>query len=147
MNKKEKKLVLILVIILIIIDQIIKIIYINSREFSIIENEENGTYIITNLIAIIVMISYISRDNNFIKTSTRILISIIIAGAVSNLIDRIWLKSIINYIDIPKFTQINLAYIYIAIGWIGIAIILANNTFKIVREKRNEIKNGNKNQS
>ena len=146
MSQKEKKIVLILVIILIVIDQIIKIIYINSEEFSIIENQENGTYIITNLIAIIVMISYISRDNNFIKTNTRILISMIIAGAVSNLIDRIWLKSIINYIDIPKFTQINLAYIYIAIGWIGIAIILANNTAKIVR-RRNEIKNENKNQS
>lgn len=141
MSQKEKKLVLILVIILIVIDQIIKIIYINSQELSIIENEENGTYILTNLIAIIVMISYISRDNNFIKTSTRILISMIISGAISNLIDRIWLKEIVNYIYIPYFLQFNLAYIYIVIGWIGIAVILTKNTFKIIRKRNIEDEN------
>ena len=50
----------------------------------------------------------------------------IIIGAVSNLLDRILYKGVIDFINIPYFTILNLADIYISLGVIWILILSFN---------------------
>ena len=143
MSKKEKKIIIILTISLILIDQILKIVSINKTEINIEPSSNNTSYILISIIAIIVIIRYMLNNNSFIKINSRIILSFAIAGALSNVIDRIWFKSVINYINIKEF-HINLSYIYIVIAWIGMAIILTRYTINRNKEKRN-LNSGDKN--
>ena len=142
MSKKQKIIILVLITGLIIIDQIIKIMYITKQGINIQKTTDNTSYILISIIAIIVLIRYIISDNSFIKMDSRIVLSFAISGATSNIIDRILTGSVINNIKIPTFTDINLAYIYILITWIGMAIILTRYSLNILNEKRK--KDGNK---
>ncbi|MCI9064124.1 MAG: hypothetical protein HFJ17_05940 [Clostridia bacterium] len=148
MNKKEKKIILRLIMILILIDQVIKIIMINANSeirLLLSKDQSNMSHIVISIIVIIVMIRYILNNNTYIKMNSRIIISFAIAGAISNVIDRIWIGNVINYINISKFMPINLSYIYIVITWIGMAIILTKYSIKeMKRKERNKLKNGNK---
>lgn len=144
MSKKQKIIILVLITGLIIIDQIIKIMYITKQGINIQKTTDNTSYILISIIAIIVFIRYIINDNSFIKMDSRIVLSFAISGATSNIIDRIWTGSVINNIKIPTFTDINLAYIYILITWIGMAVILTKYSINRIKEKK-EKENGNKN--
>lgn len=149
MSKKEKKIIIVLVIALVAIDQILKIFFLLSNwkignkeglSFGILEiegikNENNITYLLFGIIALMAIIRYINNKNSYIKIDSRIMLSFAIAGIVSNLFDRIWNKSIINYINIPKFTSINLGYVYFIITWIGMAVILTKYTRERIKEK------------
>ena len=155
MKHNEKKILLILIIGLIILDQILKIIFfisnvkignIDGWSLGIIQNsktESNTQYILMYIIAIGMLIRYITRKNVYINTKSRIIIGFAIAGCASNLIDRIWNGGIINYINIPKFSTLNLGYIYIIITWIGMAVILTKYTGERIKEK-NEKRNNSK---
>ena len=144
MSKKQKITILIIVIGLIIIDQILKITYITKTGINIEKTTDNISYIIISIIAIIAIIRYILNDNSFIKMDSRIILSFAIAGAISNMIDRIWAGNVINNIKIPSFTDINLSYIYIAITWIGMAGVLTKYSIDRIKEKK-EIGNKNNN--
>ena len=144
MSKKQKITILIIVIGLIIIDQILKITYITKTGINVEKTTDNISYIIISIIAIIAIIRYILNDNSFIKMDSRIILSFAIAGATSNMIDRIWARNVINNIKIPSFTDINLSYIYIAITWIGMAAILTRYSINRIKEKK-EIGNKNNN--
>ena len=144
MNKKQKIIILILIIGLIIIDQILKITYITTKEINIEKAADNTSYILISAIAIIAMVRYIISNNSFIKMGSRIILSFAIAGATSNVIDRLWAGDVINNIQIPSFTDINLSYIYILIMWLGMAIILTRYSISRIKEKK-EKENGNKN--
>ena len=147
MKSKEKRVLIILVVALILIDQILKIVFLttgaklgNIDGFSIgtlenLKSENNLQYILISIIATVILIRYIARNNTFIKMDSRIIISFAVAGVISNFIDRIWDQATINYINIPKFASINLGYIYIAITWIGLAVILTKYTSKRMKEK------------
>ena len=150
MKPKEKKIVIILIISLIIIDQILKIVLYKSN-FNILnesgwgigvlanqKSENNIAYILISIIAVIMLIKYINSNNTYIKMNSRIVLSFSIAGAISNAIDRVWNGAIINYINIPKFTPINLSYVYFIITWIGMAIILTKYTSDRIKEKKNK---------
>ena len=148
MNKKQKKKVIIIITILVIVDQIIKIFALFSDlkienmdklSFGILSTEKtenNISYILIAIIAIGVIIRYIESSNSYIKMNSRVVLSIALAGIISNLIDRIWKGQVINYINIPGFTQINLSYIYIIITWIGMAVILTKYTANRIEEKK-----------
>ena len=142
MNKKQKKIILFLITGLIIIDQIFKIRYIMNQNINIEKSVDNLSYILISIIAIIVLIKYILNNNSFIKIDSRITLSFAIAGATSNIIDRLWLGNVINNINIPSFTDINLSYIYILITWIGMAVILTRYSIHRIKEKK---ESGNKN--
>ena len=142
MNKKQKIIVLILIIGLIIIDQIVKITYITTQRINIEKSTDNTSYILISIIAIIAIVRYILTDNTFIKIDSRIILSFAIAGAASNIIDRLWLGNVINNIKVPSFTDINLSYIYILITWIGMAVILTKYSINRIKEKK---ESGNKN--
>lgn len=147
MSKKEKKIIITLIVILTIIDQITKIILLstgakigNTDGWSLgildtAKSENNIQYILIFFIAIISLTRYITRNNTYIKMNSRVVISFAIAGCISNLIDRIWYNATVNYINIKNFTSLNLGYIYIAITWIGMAVILTKYTAERIKEK------------
>ena len=152
MKPKEKKIVIILIIILITIDQILKIGLYKSN-FSILnargwgigvletqKTENNIAYILISIIAVMALVRYINSQNTFMKMSSRVVLSFSIAGAISNSIDRVWNGGTINYINFPKFSSLNLSYIYFIVTWIGMAIILTKFTTDRVKEKKEKIK-------
>ena len=49
--------------------------------------------------------------------------SLIALGAISNVVDRIYYKAVIDFIDIPYFTVFNLSDIYI---FLGVVILIIN---------------------
>ena len=146
MKKKEKYIIFVLIIILLLIDQVTKIIAIKQGwtiKNSDIEN--NGNYILISLIAIFMIIRYIFNNNSFIKIYTRIILSFGISGGIGNLIDRIWNKGVILFINFNNI-ELNISYIYILIAWIGMAVILTKDTVKFLQDKkikRNDKKNEN----
>lgn len=150
MKEKERKTLIFLIIILTAIDQILKIVLFTSNyqlgsitgwSLGILSNkksENNISYILVAIIAIIAIGRYIKSNNSFIKMNSRVILSFTIAGAISNTIDRLWNGTTINYINMPKFSSINLAYIYFIITWIGMAIILTKYTSQRILEKKNK---------
>jgi len=144
MTKKQKKIIILLTASLILLDQLLKIIYITKQEVSIEKSSDNTSYILISFIAIIAIVRYILTDNSFIKMDSRVVLSFAIAGATSNVIDRLWLGNVINNIKMPLFTDINLSYIYILITWLGMAFILSKYSINRIKEKK-EKENGSKN--
>ena len=143
MTKKQTIIILALVIVLTTIDQILKFIYITKQGIEKQKTTDNISYILISIISIIILVRYIINNNQFIKMDSRIILSFAIAGATSNIIDRIWAGNVINNIKIPSFTDINLSYIYITITWIGMAVILTKYSINRIKEKKES--NGNKN--
>ncbi len=141
-NKKsiENKKILILIISLILIDQIVKIILISTNSSMLewsIASEDNTAYILISLIAILLLLKYVTSNNTFIKFRNKVVLSFAIAGVVGNVIDRIWKGHVITYIYIPNFISINLSYIYLIITWLGLALMLTKYTMERINEKKN----------
>lgn len=135
---KDRKLLIIIFIIALVLDQVTKVIgYVNGWNINInSDNSNNGYYIIMTIIIVIMIIRYISNENTFIKLDTKVILTLAISGAIGNLIDRIWNKNVIIFMDFGKSIYLNFAYIYVLIAWIGLAAILTKNTMKILKEKK-----------
>ena len=135
---KDRKLLVIIFIIALVLDQVTKVIgYVNGWNINInSDNSNNGYYIIMTIIIVIMIIRYISNENTFIKLDTKVILTLAISGAIGNLIDRIWNKNVIIFMDLGKSIYLNFAYIYVLIAWIGLAAILTKNTMKILKEKK-----------
>ena len=140
-NKKQNKILILIIITAIILDQITKIIAF-QKGWNIIPDEidtsNNGYYIIMTIIVVLMIIRYITNDNTFIKLDTKIILGFAIAGAIGNLIDRIWNQNVIVFMRLGNDFHFNFAYIYIGIAWIGLAAILSKNVMKILKDKKNE---------
>ena len=143
-EKKSKKILIAIFFIALILDQISKIIsYANGWNINM-DNSNNGYYIIMTIIIVLMIIRYISNDNTFIKMDTKVILTLAMSGGIGNLVDRIWYKNVIIFMDFGKGICLNLSYIYILIAWIGLAGILTKNKMKILKEKKvkkNEYKN------
>ena len=136
--KKDNKIIFGIIVCFFILDQITKIIAIkNGYMIANNKTENNGYYILINIIIIGMIFRYIFNDNIFIKLETKIILSFAIAGAIGNLLDRIWNKNVIVFINLGKHIELNLAYLYIRVAWIGMAIILTKNTMKILKNEKN----------
>ena len=149
-DKKQRNIIIALIVVTLLIDQITK--FIAYKIGSIIVNENsannnNGYYIIISIIIILMIIRYISNNNSFIKLDTRIILSFGISGAIGNLIDRIWFNKVITFINLGNKLELNIAYIYIIIAWVGMAVILTKNSWRIItdqKNKRNKVKSNNR---
>ena len=144
--KKDKKLIFIIIGALILIDQLSKLIL---REKSwTIPSDKNGYYIIINIFVVIAIFRFILSNNSFIKMGTKIVLSFAISGAIINIIDRIWRHSAILIINLGHNIEINIAYIYIIIAWIGMAVILTKNSMTLLKERKNRAERiNNKNEN
>lgn len=154
MKNKKNIILIILTIILIIIDQIIKLNVFNklyNSSISVINGVLSLTYIqntggaygvgtgnivsfiIVNIIVIGLIIRFLILKNNQISNSIRIGLFMIIAGGLSNLIDRIYRGFVIDYIDFSKlikFPIFNFADVCIVIGCIILIISIIKSSIK-----------------
>lgn len=148
-RNKNTIILIILITLLILLDQIFKIYMkfsntcidisksiIIELEPNIEEHQEAATVIPVSIIAILVMAKYMKSNNSFIKFSNKIIVGFLLAGTISNCIDILWNGQTVNYINIVGFSYINLSYLYFAVTWIGMAIILTKFTMERVRRKK-----------
>ena len=137
MTKKKYIKIFISVVILVFIEQIIKVFVLNHETSNIVKNtgiafgigqERTISIIITNLIILLIILRFLIKQINIMNMWSKISIALILAGGISNLVDRIFRGYVLDYIDINqiiKFPIFNLADIYIVLGWILFAFNLA----------------------
>ena len=154
--KKEYK-ILIFIFILILLDQISKFIAFKNNNLMVINgvlkfkvfNDVSGSYgvntnstlmyILTNLIVAIIAFQFITSQNQFVDKKIKIFLSFIIAGGISNCIDRLFRGYVLEFIDFTDFLNIpilNLADIFILIVWIAMAAIFASFTAKELKNRK-----------
>ncbi len=155
MKHKIVKLILILTTILILIDQIskfavqaqnertsqnrfIEITVIKNTGMAFGMNEGNTKNIILTFLILVIIANFIRNQKDRIDRKTAIAMSLILAGGISNLIDRIVKKGVIDFIKIKNFAIFNVADCYIVIGWILLIVFLIKFNKEIVGEKNCE---------
>lgn len=134
-----------IIIAIIVIDQISKIIIqkvgninIEQNTYSISEEDPNSgmMYIVTNLIIIVIIIRFMLSQNQFIDKVLKVFLSFIIAGGISNLIDRIVRGYVSEWINISKIDWLpmfNIADILVLVGWI---LVVGKFTYFTAKELR-----------
>ena len=135
--KKIFKIVIIVSLIMIIIDQASKILINNlvnedikviPEIFTITKLENEGIAFGLNkqnlgniglcLLVLIVVINYIIAQKDRMTNFIVIYLSFIIAGGISNLIDRIFKGAVFDFIKIGNFPVFNIADCCVVIGWL-----------------------------
>lgn len=155
-NKRYMKMSII-VGILVLIDQVIKAIvgYFNGKiiiqnflKLTVVENMGGAFGIVSNspffliLISTLVLgiiIKFIISQKDRIDNKTLISLSLVLAGGLSNLIDRIYKGFVLDYIDIRDFINFpvfNIADIYVTIGVITLTVLISIYTIKEVKIKK-----------
>lgn len=141
MKNKTIKSILLLVILLMIIDQGSKILItqyveeslgnsffgieiVNNTGMAFGFNDGNTKNIFLTIFVLVIIIGFIKNQLERIDHKTQIALSIVLAGGISNLIDRIFRGAILDFIRIYKFPIFNIADIYVVIGWILLVIFL-----------------------
>lgn len=147
MKNKTVKLIIIIGIILIIIDQVSKILVSNlvkepigndnfrlevpyNSGMALGLNEGNVKNIVISIFVLAVVISFVKNQIERIDSKTAVAISMIIGGAIGNLIDRFFRGSILDFIKILSFPTFNFADCFIVIGWILIVVFLISFSIK-----------------
>ena len=93
-------------------------------------------FAIISIIVIAIIIRFMILQRDRIDTKTMIALELIIAGGVSNLIDRLFRGFVVDYIDIHqliKFPIFNLADFCISVGWIILVVSIIRFWLKEVR--------------
>lgn len=141
--------------ILVIIDQLIKIIVLNTvcklgksvviipniLKFSYVENTGAAFGMVVtrifligvNLLIIIAVIKLMVSKKYAVDNKTKLGLSLIAAGGTGNLIDRVFRGYVVDYIDVTElfdYPVFNFADICIVIGVILIIVIIIINTLK-----------------
>lgn len=141
MKNKIVKSLIIIVIILIVIDQISKIVIGNmlqnpiGNEYFKLEivkntgmafgfNEGNFKNILLTIFVLAIVIRFIKTQLERIDNKTMIAISLVLAGGISNLIDRFLRGGVLDFIKIYKFPVFNIADICVVFGWILLIIFI-----------------------
>lgn len=155
MKKFDKKyIILILTLVLVALEQLSKIIILNVKSnlpIELIKNILNISYvenrgaafgisigsvwgfIIINIIVIGILIGIIYSQKSILNGKTSIVYSLILAGGISNLIDRIFRGVVIDFIDITPiidFPVFNFADIMIVVGVIIFGIKMIKGIIK-----------------
>lgn len=161
--KKERKLtkeaifLISLVVIIILLDQGIKIWLHNVGEINLISGVldfrvsqntkpaygigSNSTimYVLTNIVILGIIFKFMTTQNQFVDRKFKVFLSFILAGGISNTIERIFRSYVTEFIDfghnLPVF---NLADLFVIIGWIAVAATFAVFTVKEWRNKKTE---------
>ena len=150
-DKKEYKLIIIISIVIIIIDQIIKAIVLNVGTITIIQgvlqlkvqDNMNSTSmsIITSLIAILIIFRFVMSRNSYIDRKIKIFLTFALAGGISNTFDKVVRGYLVEFIDFTPSISLpilNIADIFILIGWIGFAWIFFFFSVKEIQARRSK---------
>ena len=129
----------------ILIPNAINLTYVEDSEIASESNSNSNIYnTIISVIIILLLLNFMIKQREKNTMPTNISLSLIIAGGFSNLLDRLFRGQIIDYIDISqlcKFPAFNLAYIFIIIGWVMFAFIIAKFTTTIKFRKSKYVDN------
>ena len=130
--------IIIIIIAIIVIDQISKIIVQNT--YSMGTDSNSGTiYIVTNLIIIVLITRFMLSQNQFIDKILKVFLSFIVAGGISNLIDRIARGYVLEWINISRIEWLpmfNIADIFVLAGWI---LVVGKFTYFTAKELRQKV--------
>ena len=141
MKEKKKKInkfdiaIIIIIIAIIVIDQISKIIVQNTYSMGT-ESNSGMTYIVTNLIIIVLITRFMLSQNQFVDKVLKVFLSFIVAGGISNLIDRIARGYVLEWINISRIEWLpmfNIADIFVLAGWI---LVVGKFTYFTAKELR-----------
>ena len=90
-----------------------------------------------------VLIKFITSQNEFINTKIRIFSSFIIAGGISNTIDRIFRGYVVEFIDFKYLPVLNIADFFIVLGWLCFVLVFINFAIHEIRsnKRKNMLKN------
>ena len=150
-NKKHMIIITIVAIALIAIDQISKFLIV-GKNINLIPNvltfnfsEEIAgtfgvgfkgtfTFVITNLIVLGVIFKFMKMQQEQIDTKTYIALIMIIAGAIGNLIDRLFRGYVVKFIILWKLPAFNVADILIVLGWVLLALFFAIFAVKVRKD-------------
>lgn len=157
MKKKLNKVeiaIIIIIIVIILVDQMSKIIIQNYGNIDI-EQNTNGTdgsnsimmNIVTNIVIIVIVIKFMLSQNQFVDNKVKIFLSLIIAGGISNILDRIFRGYVLEWIKFLNWLpRLNIADIFVLIGWI---LVVGNFAYFTAEEwkarKRNKVELEEKN--
>lgn len=98
--------------------------------------------VIINTIILGIIIRFLIMQFNKMDKITKIVLGFILAGGISNLLDRIVRGFVVDYIDISQifsFPIFNLADAYVVIGWLALVLITIKRTFKEIKEAKSNI--------
>lgn len=154
---KESILLISIVVVIILTDQVLKIWVQSAGEISIISgilnfkvNENNSPaygigsnskimYVLTNVVILGVIFKFITTQNQFVDKKLKIFLGFIIAGGVSNVIDKLLRGYVTEFIDFGQVINLpvfNVADLCVLIGWVTIVAIFASFTVKEWRGKK-----------
>ena len=149
MKNKTVRLIVILVTILIILDQTSKILISNilqspfGNDYFKIEisnntglalgfnDGSNVKNIFIMIFVLVIVIRFVKNQIELIDTKTAVALSMILAGGMGNLLDRIFRGAVLDFIKIGNFPIFNIADILVFVGAILLIIFLVIFTKKI----------------
>ena len=155
--RKETIFLISIVMLIILMDQILKIWIQKVGEVSVIPGilnfkvsqntsaaygiGSNSTimYVLTNVVILGVIFIFITTQNEFVDRKFKVFLSFILAGGISNVIDKIGRGYVTEWIDVKQVMNLpvlNLADIFVMVGWIAIVAIFASFTVKEWRNKK-----------
>lgn len=162
-KKKTKKLtkevwcLLAIIAVIIVIDQALKLwiqkvgtiaIIPDVLEFKVSQNTSAAygigsnskfMYVATNIVILGVIYKFLTTQNEFVDMKLKVFLSFILAGGISNVVDKIIRGYVTEFIDFGHhFPVFNVADFFVVIGWVAIAAIFANFTVKEWRDKKEE---------
>lgn len=92
------------------------------------------TKIATDIIVFVIIIKFLRTQKDRMDNKVKSSLLLILAGGLGNFIDKIWNRQVIVFIKLGNLPLLNIAYIFIFIGWIAFAICMAYDTLKIRKE-------------
>ena len=93
-------------------------------------NDGNIKNIFLTIFVLLIVLNFVKNQIERIDNKTTIALSLVIAGGISNLIDRIFRGFVIDFIKIYKIPNFNFADICIVLGWGFLIVFLIDYTKK-----------------
>ena len=117
----------------VLIENVISIEKVKNEGFAFGFNKENIQNIILSIFVIVIIIKYLIKHEKHINMLVVICMSMIVAGGIGNIIDRIFRGAVFDFIKLGiNFPVFNFADIFIFIGWIIYMIYLLIFAFRTV---------------
>lgn len=98
-------------------------------------NNGNTKNIVITIIVLIIVINFVVKQNERITISNAIAVGLILAGGISNLIDRLFRGGVVDFIKVGGFAIFNIADCCVVLGWIILVVVLIKETFPELLKK------------
>ncbi len=132
----------------VIIKDVISFSYLENTgiAFGIAQGESTNIIIISNIIVIFIIIRFMVVQNKKIGSKTMFLLSMAVAGGLSNLIDRIFRGYVVDFINlliIPSYPRCNLADVFLVVSWFFLIFVFFAKAKKELRLEKLKEDNSN----